>query len=126
MRRVVEGHMSEMLEILTEEAEVTNPQALPKGEAVPPRFVDKVAYAERLFPTVIAPQNYPNPFVPLYQLASDAIHNLSETESVALFDQCRHVFEYVFSTLRPHLKERKRFLDGLQNLAQLSTARRAD
>jgi hypothetical protein len=122
MRRVIEGHMGEMLEILNEEAQAKGLQPLAQDEIASLRFSEKVDRAKELFPAIIKPENYPNPFEHLYKLTSDALHNLSEDESVMLFDQCRHVFEYVFSELRPHLRTRKKFLDDLQKLPKLSVA----
>ena len=120
MRRVIENLMSDMLQILSQEAEAKGLQPLSKEEIKEKRFSDKVADAEKLFPALITPHDYPNPFLPLYKLTSDALHNLSEAESVALFDECRNVFEYVFSSLRPHLNEQKKFLEDLQKLARKS------
>jgi hypothetical protein len=122
MRRVIENHMSQMLEVLNDEAKAKGLPQLSKQELASTRFEDKVALAERLFPEVLTPQHYPNPFVHLYKHTSDGLHNLSENECVALFDQCRHVFEYVFSELRPHLKQHKQFLDDLQKLPTLTVA----
>jgi len=141
MRRVIENHMNEMIDILKEESEKMAhagriakqeiadkeepaTQGIPKQEIpkqeIPSRFLDKVDYAAKLFPAAIAPEGYPNPMKPLYTLASDAIHNLPEVEAVTIFDECRKVFEYVFSSLRPALKERRAFLDSLQAVADLS------
>jgi hypothetical protein len=120
MRRVIENHMSEMLEILNDEAKAKDLPQLSKQELASTRFEEKVALAERLFPEVLTPQHYPNPFVHLYKHTSDGLHNLSETECVVLFDQCRHVFEFVFSELRSHLKQHKQFLEELQKLPTLT------
>jgi len=122
MRRVIESHMGEMLEILNEEARSKGLQPLSKEEIAALKFSQKVERAKELFPAIIKPENYPNPFEQLYKLTSDALHNLSEDESILLFDQCRTVFEYVFSELRPHLKKKKKFLEDLQKLPQLGSA----
>jgi hypothetical protein len=122
MRRVIEGHMGEMLEILNDEVRAKGLEPMSAEEVSSLKFSQKVARAKDLFPAVIKPQHYPNPFEQLYRLTSDGLHNLSEDESIILFDQCRHVFEYVFSELRPHLKTRKKFLDDLQTLPRLGTS----
>ncbi len=122
VRRVIENHMSEMLEIMNEEAEGKGLQVMSKEEIASLKFSQKVDRAKQLFPTLITPENYPNPFGQLYRLTSDGLHNLSEDESIVLFDQCRNVFEYVFSELRPHLKTRKKFLNDLQKLPKLGTS----
>jgi hypothetical protein len=123
MRRVIESHMSEMLEILNDEAKARNLPQLSQKELASTRFEEKVALAERLFPEVLAPEHYPNPFVQLYKHTSGGLHNLSESECVVLFDQCRHVFEYVFSELRPHLKQHRQFLEELKKLPSLTSTK---
>jgi hypothetical protein len=140
MRRVVENHMSEMIDILRQESEkpflmsgVAETEDANKSahvtetlkQEIPSRFFDKVDYAAKLFPASLVPQGYPNPLKPLYALASDAIHNLPEDEAVTHFDKCRYVFEHVFSSLRPALNERKAFLDGLRDVAQLTAQKTA-
>jgi len=125
MRRVIENHMNDMIQILTEEAKKGGQAGMLSAQEIPARFHEKVDYADKLFPAHLKPQNFPNPIKPLYTLASDAIHNLSEEEARANFDQCRKVFEYLFSGLRPALNERKEFLDGLKNLTELSTSKSA-
>jgi len=122
MRRIVESHMSDMLEILNAEAKANNLEPMTKEDISNLRFSEKVERAKELFPAIIKPEHYPNPFEQLYKLTSDAVHNLSEADSVILFDQCRIVFEYVFSEMRPHLKRHKEFLEGLQKLPKLSAA----
>ena len=120
MRRIIENHIDEMLKILSDEAETKGLPPL-TSKQVGLRFADKIECAKQLFPKIITPENYPNPFEQLYKLTSDALHNLSEGESCVLFDQCRHVFEYVFSKMRPHLKDRQKFLDDLQKLPTLAS-----
>ncbi len=125
MRRVIENHMSDMIQILQEEAKKSGQAGTLPEQQIPARFADKVDYADKLFPADLKPKNLPNPVKPLYLLASDAIHNLSETEAVTLFDQCRKVFEYVFSGLRPALKDRREFLDSLRAITELSASKSA-
>ena len=121
MRRVVENHMNEMLEILDEEAR-NNALGLSRNvEGIEKlRFADKLEQAASLFPKYLTPDNLPNPLAPLYVLTSDALHNLSEDEAVALFDQCRAVFEEVFSNLRPHLRRNKSFVNSLREIAEVA------
>jgi hypothetical protein len=121
MRRIIENHMSEMLEILNNEAVAKGLQPI-KEEIKSLRFDEKIDRAKELFPVIVMPENYPNPFEQLYRLTSDGLHNLSENESIMLFDQCRHVFEYVFSEMRPHLSTRKKFLEDLQKLPKLGSS----
>jgi hypothetical protein len=118
MRRVIENHMNEMLDILCE-AKIDAPESLPDAEKIKTlRFADKLEQAAILFPKNLAPDGLPNPFKPLYVLTSDALHNLPEDEAVVLFDQCRAVFEQVFSNLRPHLRKSKGFVSSLRDLAE--------
>src|SRR5712691_9042615 len=102
--------------LLNDEAQAKGLEPMSKEEIASLKFSQKVDRAKKLFPAVVTPEHYPNPFDQLYKLSSDALHNLSEDESIVLFDQSRNVFEYVFSELRPHLKTRKKFLDELQRL----------
>jgi hypothetical protein len=120
MRRVIENHMNEIIQILREDLKRNSQTGVVFDQEIPARFVDKVEYADKLFPTDLRPNNLSNPLRPLYQLASDAIHNLPETEAVVIFDQCRKVFDYVFSGLRPALKERREFVESLQTITALS------
>jgi hypothetical protein len=119
MRRVIESHMNEMLDILYEQAKNDALESLPDTEKIKTlRFADKLEQAARLFPRYLIPDGLPKPARPLYVLTSDALHNLPEDDAVALFDQCRAVFEQVFSDLRPHIKKNKRFVRNLRDLAE--------
>jgi predicted RNA-binding Zn-ribbon protein involved in translation (DUF1610 family) len=125
MRRVIENHMNEMLDILSEEARLSGPESQAELERVKTsRFADKLDYAGKLFPTHLTPDGFPNPFGPLYTVTSEALHNLSEEKAVELFDQCRIVFEYVFSTLRPHLKKSRDFKAGLRTISEAAAKSR--
>jgi hypothetical protein len=119
MRRVIENHISEMLDILEQEAKSKGLPPSSEQELAAKRFEDKLALAAKLIPKVLTPEHHPNPFVYLYKHTSDGLHNLSENECVVLFDQCRRVFEYVFAQLRPHLEDHKKFLEELQKLPTL-------
>jgi hypothetical protein len=118
MRRVIENHINEILDILYEQAKSDRPDLIDNIEAAKTRrFSEKLDCASELFPKSITPPNNPNPLEPLYKLTSEAVHSLSEDEAVEIFDQCRVVFEYVFSELRPHLKANKNFVQALQAIA---------
>jgi hypothetical protein len=114
MRRIIENHMNDMLDILGEGS--TSDEKF--KELRKARFEDKLTAAAGLFPKHLIPADSPNPFTPLYKLTSEAIHGLSESDSVALVDDCRLVFEYVFSQIRPHLRKEQEFRTGLQRLAK--------
>ena len=53
---------------------------------------------------------------------AEAIDCLSDSEAVDVFDQCRLVFEYVFSRLRPQIQERRKFHLDLERLASRQRA----
>jgi predicted RNA-binding Zn-ribbon protein involved in translation (DUF1610 family) len=118
MRRVVNNHIDEMLEILSEDTGEGNGHSSERLERLKrARFAEKLEAAANLFPTSLVPVGSPNPLEPLYELSGEALYGLSDSESVDLFDQCRLVFEYVFSRLRPQIRERRKFQMDLQRLA---------
>jgi hypothetical protein len=118
MRRVVRSHIDEMLEILSEDSAQANGASAERLESLKTApFAEKVEAAAELFPASLVPDGDPNPLMPLYELSSEAMYSLSDSEAVELFDQCRLVFEYVFSRLRPQIQERRRFHLDLQRLA---------
>ena len=121
MRRVVENHMNDMLEILHEAARAHNLPAelLARHEEMKKekRFAAKIDYAGDLLPKNIRPDGQPNPMAILHELASEGLHAKSDAECVDIFDECRQTFEYVFGKMRIETEQANAFVKGMAKLA---------
>jgi hypothetical protein len=130
MRRVAHNRIDDLLDVLHETARDHGLAAdvlsrIKQAKAAGVRFSDKVDYAAELFPDTLSVAGHANPVLILHQLASDGVHSLPEDECILIFDECKNVFEYVFATLSPEVKDSEEFKKNVQKLAQLNSQKRA-
>jgi hypothetical protein len=124
MRRIVENHMNEILDILTEadrtdidEATRVELERLKESR----NFSAKVEHAAKLLPEYLRPRGLANPLDILHELSSEGLHTLSEEECVVIFDKCQTTFEYLFQNLRPQLDQAKSYKENLRKLSEPRT-----
>ena len=72
------------------------------------RFNQKLEVAAELIPTALRPGGV-NPLGQLYKHASIGLHGKTDDECVAIFDDLRADFEYVFRNLHNQAQERREF-----------------
>jgi hypothetical protein len=121
MRRLVENHMNDMLDILHTAARerVAPAETLKRLDDVKiAPFTVKVEYAEILLPESLRRAGLPNPIGILHALTSDGLHAKTDEECVDIFDRCRKVFEYVFKNMRAEIKDSQDFLSDLSALTK--------
>jgi len=121
LRRVVENRMNELLDLVAEAAKVS-------GNMSPERtanlsdvrrigsFEDKAKLAGAILPNQLKPGGH-NPFDILCKFASEGLHDQSDHECIAVFDEVKLVFEYLFRELTVQSEDAKRFIEGLSHLA---------
>lgn len=124
MRRIIENHMNEILDILTE-ADRTDIDETTRVELdrikKSRNFTAKVEHAAKLLPEYLRPMGLPNPLDILHELSSEGLHTLSEEECVLIFDKCQTTFEYLFQNLRPQLDQAKSYKENLRKLSEPRT-----
>ncbi|MGO9403261.1 MAG: hypothetical protein ACLPVW_07300 [Terriglobales bacterium] len=125
LRRVVENRINDILDVLAEAAKEHDfaAEELKTIEAVKGshRFDDKITYAAKLLPTHLQPKGKPNPIDRLHELASEGLHSKSEDECLAIFDNVRRVFEYVFGKLTVQVDDAREFVKSLEKIAAPKT-----
>lgn len=110
MRRVVENKTNELIEVIALQAASFGvaPGDIAKIRAV---VEEKITYDQRLrlaseaIPSTLKPDGA-NPLAALYELLSRGLHAENEDECLAIADEIREVFEYVFSRLRAEIEDR--------------------
>jgi hypothetical protein len=119
LRRIVENHMNDVLDTIYEASltATTSPNILSKLEEIKSSrgFKEKIEFAESILPPRLRPDGVPKPFAILYDLTSDALHARSEDESIKIFDECRRIFEYLFSELHKENAGAREFKLALAN-----------
>lgn len=120
MRRIVEERTDELIGIVAEQAkergvgdkDVDAILAAKKEQT----YSEKLRVASELIPDRLRPGGV-NPLGTLFGLLSDGLHDRSEEECLAIADEIREVFEYVFENLRTQIEDEKRFKDRVSKLA---------
>ena len=122
MRRVVEDKTNELIEIAAKLAESHNVDAAVVSkmrEAADSTeyttYVGKLKFAATVFPDNLKVGGA-NPLNVLYGLVSKGLHGLGEPECIAIADETRDVFEYVFEKLQAEVDDRKAFMDKVKKL----------
>ena len=132
LRRIVENHMNDMLDILHILAVDSNasPDVLAKLKDIKAshRFSEKIEYGEALLPKRLNPEGRRNPIGALHDLASEGLHSKSDDECVEIFDRCRKVFDFVFCNLKAEQEAGRRFVLDLDALSSKKdpTAQKSD
>ena len=81
------------------------------------RYSEKIDFAADLLPKSVRPGGH-NPIKTLHSLTSEALHGLSDEESVDVFDRCQLAFEHVIKRLKHDQDEDQSFKEALKQLAQ--------
>lgn len=120
MRRVVEEKTDELIDVLVELArtygvdEKTIESLAKAKEQV--RYEDKLKVASELIPSALRPGDV-NPVGQLYTHLSVGLHGKTDDECIAIFDDLKEDFEYVFRNLHVQAKERREFAQRVQERA---------
>jgi hypothetical protein len=110
MRRVVENKTNELIEVIALQAasygispaDVDKIRAA-KDEKIP--YDQRLRLASEAIPNSLKPDGA-NPMAALYELLSVGLHARKDKECLAIADEIRDVFEYVFSRLRAEIEDR--------------------
>lgn len=112
LRRVVDEKTDELIDVMAELSRTYNAndeeiQQLLDAKSQG-RFNQKLEVAAELIPTALRPGGV-NPLGQLYKHASIGLHGKTDDECVAIFDDLRADFEYVFRNLHNQAQERREF-----------------
>lgn len=125
LRRIVEDKTDELIDIVGQLAHgrglsETDIQAIlaAKNQQT---YSDKLKVASEVIPATLRPGGS-NPFGTLYGLLSDGLHDRTEEECLAISDEIREVFEYIFENLRTQIEDEKRFIDKMTKLTSRQKA----
>ncbi|MDP9049215.1 MAG: hypothetical protein M3O31_00610 [Acidobacteriota bacterium] len=125
-RRVVENKVDVLLDLVIEAAKLSGSEDphLAEAAAVKASYqVDrKIELASLLLPAHLRPGGH-NPLSTLYSNLSNALHNKSDTECLAVFDEFRFLFEYLFRNLTTENAEAANFAERFS--AKVSKAQSA-
>jgi hypothetical protein len=80
------------------------------------RFEDKMKVAAELIPEAVKPGGV-NPLGQLYKHTSVGLHAKTDDECIAIFDDLKADFEYVFRNLHLQAEERREFAKRVQERA---------
>jgi hypothetical protein len=120
LRRVVDEKTDELIDVMAElsrtfgveEKEISN--LLKAKKEV--RFEDKMKVAAELIPEAVKPGGV-NPLGQLYKHTSVGLHAKTDDECIAIFDDLKADFEYVFRNLHLQAEERREFAKRVQERA---------
>ena len=120
LRRVVDEKTDALIDVIAELAKtyVTDANGIrnllsAKQEV---RYEDKLKVAAELIPEAIKPGGV-NPLGQLYQLTSTGLHSQTDDQCIAIFDDLKADFEYVFRNLHLQAEERRDFAKRMQSRA---------
>jgi len=127
LRRVVENQMNALLDLVVEAARasgVTGDHLAGLDEVRKSgTFEDKAKFAASILPAHLRPGGH-NPVDVICSFASEGLHSRSEDECLAIFDEVRLVFEYLFRHLTFETGEARSFARSLTQLASKKPPRR--
>ena len=120
MRRVVDEKTDDLIDIM---ADLARTHQIPEGEIdkllkvkTDTRYDRKLETAANLIPQALRPGGV-NPLGQLYKQTSTGLHGKSDDECVAIFDDIRADFEYIFRNLHNEAQERREFVKRMQERA---------
>ncbi|HEV3316804.1 MAG TPA: hypothetical protein VG488_07555 [Candidatus Angelobacter sp.] len=120
MRRVIENKTNELIDVIVEQAESYGIDKM-LVDAIRAAKDERMTYDQRLhlaseaIPSTLK-GNGGNPLAALYGLLSAGLHARSEEECIAIVDEIRDVFEYVFARLRAEIEDRNRMMSKINKL----------
>jgi hypothetical protein len=117
LRGVVEHRVNSLIDLIIEldktTGEATNLEQLKSIKGA--RMSDRLDFANKILPQRLKPGGR-NPLNGLYTVTSDGLHERTEQECIAIFDEARVGFEYLFKKLRSELNEADAYLKALDAL----------
>jgi hypothetical protein len=120
MRRVVEEKTEELIDVVVElartygvDSKIISSLEQAKKQV---RYEDKLKVASELIPSALRPGDV-NPLGQLYTHLSIGLHGKTDDECVAIFDDLKDDFEYIFRNLHVEAKERREFVERVQKRA---------
>lgn len=120
LRRVVDEKTDELIDVMAELSKTYNAsdEEIHKllDSKAQSRYDQKLEVAAELIPTALRPGGV-NPLGQLYKHASIDLHGKTDDECVAIFDDLRADFEYVFRNLHNQAEERREFARRVQTRA---------
>jgi hypothetical protein len=120
MRRVVEEKTDELIDVVVDLARTYSAndevvESLIKAKTQV-RYEDKLHVASELMPDTLRPGGV-NPLGQLYTHLSVGIHGKTDDECIAIVDDLKADFEYVFRNLHVQAEERRQFAQRVQGRA---------
>jgi len=88
-------------------------------------FSEKIDFAVELLPKSVRLGGQ-NPIIQLHALTSEALHGLSDEESVDVFDRCQLAFEHVIKRLKQDQDEDKSYREELKRLNEKNARKAAE
>jgi hypothetical protein len=120
LRRVVDEKTDELIDVMADLARTyeASEEDIKKLMEAKTRtsYKEKLEIASELIPAALRPGGV-NPLGQLYQHTSIGLHGESDDECVAIFDDLRADFEYVFRNLHNQAEERREFARRVQQRA---------
>jgi hypothetical protein len=120
MRRVVEEKTDELIDVVvalagTSGVDAKTIEAMAKAKDQI-QYENKVKVASEVIPDALKPEDV-NPFGQLHKHLSVGVHGKTDDECIAVFDELRADFEYVFRNLYVQAREAKEFAQRVQQRA---------
>jgi hypothetical protein len=121
LRRVVDEKTDELIDVMVDLAQTYNVGekeiASLLGTKREVRYEDKLKVASDLVPEALKPVGV-NPLGQLYKHTSVGLHGKTDDECIAMFDDLKADFEYIFRNLHLQAKERREFSQRVQERAR--------
>jgi hypothetical protein len=124
MRRVIEEKTDELIDVVIELAQTYGVDTdtleslmMAKEQA---RYEDKLRIASELIPSAVRPEGV-NPVGQLYIHLSIGLHGKTDDECIAIFDDLKADFEYVFRNLHVQAEDRREFVQRVKERAGRKT-----
>jgi hypothetical protein len=118
MRRVIEEKTDELIDVVVELAKTYNVDAnVLKGLSdakAQVQYEEKLHVASEVIPEALRPGGV-NPLGQLYKHLSIGVHGKTDEECIAIFDDLKADFEYVFRNLQIEGKERAKFAERVKS-----------
>jgi hypothetical protein len=128
LRRIVENRTNFLIDLIATRQQEEDPTSplLQRVEEIKKdkRFSEKIEFAADLLPKSVRLGGQ-NPISLLHDLTSEALHGLSDEESVDVFDRCQLAFEHVIRRLKLDEDEDQGFKDALKKLTEKATKKKA-
>ena len=116
LRRVVDEHTDNLIDVM---ADLSRTYSVPKEDIEKllaakseVQYKEKLSVAAELIPAALRPGGV-NPLGQLYKHTSIGLHNKTDEECIAIFDDLRQDFEYIFTNLHLQAEERRQFVDRI-------------